>query len=144
MDAHVISNPDVQFVFDQYTETTRQKLMQLRQLIFEVASTIEAVGTIEETLKWGQISYLTHNPKSGTTLRIDEYQPDTQRIAVFVHCQTSLVETFQHMYPDCFRYEGTRAVIWDDLDSAQVDILKHFIELALTYHTQKGSLNSLK
>jgi hypothetical protein len=145
MYSQAINNRDVQFVFEQYAETTRQKLMTLRQLIFDVASTTEAVGTIEETLKWGQISYLTHNPKSGTTLRIDEYQPDTQQIAVFVHCRTSLVETFQHMYPDYFRYEDNRAVIWDDLDNARVEILKHFIELALTYHQRKkGYINHLK
>jgi hypothetical protein len=41
------------------------------------------------------------------------------------------------MYPDTFQYEGNRALIWDELDDAQVDILKHFIELALTYHQRK-------
>jgi hypothetical protein len=137
MNAQVIENPDVQRVFDQYGETTQQKLMKLRELILNVAAETEAVGAIEETLKWGQISYLTHHPRSGTTIRIDEYQPGTQQIAVFVHCQTNLVETFRSMYPDTFQYEGNRALIWDELDDAQVDILKHFIELALTYHQRK-------
>ncbi len=132
-----IDNSDVQYVFDQYAEKTRQKLMKVRQLILDVASNTEGVGIIEETLKWGQISYLTLKSKSGTTIRIDEYQPDTQQIAVFVHCQTSLVETFQHMYPDYFRYEGNRAIIWDELGDEQADILKHFIKLALTYHQRK-------
>ncbi|MDJ0757543.1 MAG: DUF1801 domain-containing protein [Ardenticatenaceae bacterium] len=137
MNVQVIDNPEIQYVFDQYAEKTRQKLMRLRQLILTVASETEGVGTIEETLKWGQISYLTHNPKSGTTIRIDEYQPDTQQIACFVHCQTNLVDTFRHMYPDAFRYEGNRAVIWDELDEVQGDVLKQFIELALTYHQRK-------
>lgn len=137
MNSQVIDNPDVQCVFDAYAEKTRQKLMNLRQLIFKVATETKGVGSIQETLKWGQISYLTHNPKSGTTIRIDEYQPDTQQIALFVHCQTSLVDMFQRMYPDSFTYEGNRAVIWDELNDEQVDILKHFIELALTYHQRK-------
>jgi len=137
MNSQVIDNPEVQHVFDTYSEKTREKLMSLRQLIFDVASETKGVGTIEETLKWGQISYLTHKPKSGTTIRIDEYQPDTQQIAFFVHCQTSLVDTFQQIYPDSFTYEGNRAVIWDELNNKEVDILKHFIELALTYHQRK-------
>lgn len=137
MNLQLTDNPNVQSVFDGYPDVTREKLMRLRQLIFEVAAETEGVGSIEETLKWGQISYLTQQPKSGTTIRIDEYQADSEQIAFFVHCQTSLVDTFRQMYPDSFRYEGNRAVIWDDLDEKQVHILKHLIELALTYHCRK-------
>ena len=137
MSFKLIDNPDVQSVFDTYPEATQAKLMKLRQLILDVATETEGVGRIEETLKWGQISYLTHKPKSGTTIRIDEYRANSQEIAFFVHCQTSLVDMFQQMYPDTFRYEANRAVIWDDLSDKQVDVLRHFIELALTYHQRK-------
>lgn len=130
--------PNVQNVFDKYPETIHQKLMQLRQLIIEVASETEGVGTLHETLKWGQISYLTQNPKSGTTIRIDQYQPESGQIAMFVHCQTSLVETFRQMYSGDFEYEGNRAVILSELNDNQIHILKHFIELALTYHQRKS------
>ncbi len=129
-----MNNPEVQFKFDTYPEPIRQKLMDLRQLIFDVAAETRGVGEIEETLKWGQISYLTHRPKSGTTIRIDQYRPETEQVAFFVHCQTSLVDTYRQMVPDGFDYEGTRAVIWNELDAKQVCILKDFIELALTYH----------
>lgn len=130
-------DPNIQNVFDRYSEKTRQKLMDLRQLIIEVAAETKGVGELQETLKWGQISYLTVSPRSGTTIRIDEYHPDTQQIAMYVHCQTSLVETFRQMYSDDFQYEGNRAVIWNELSEIQIDILKHFIELALTYHSGK-------
>ncbi|MEL6408693.1 MAG: DUF1801 domain-containing protein [Chloroflexota bacterium] len=132
-----IVDPNVQNVFDGYDKETRQKLLTLRQLILQVASKVAGIGILQETLKWGQISYLTKEPKSGTTIRIDEYNPDTQQIALFVHCQTSLIETFQQMYSDVFLYEGNRAIIWSELDEKQTDILKHFIELALTYHQRK-------
>lgn len=133
-----IDNPDVQRVFDNYADTTRQKLLTLRQLILDVASETRGVGTIEETLKWGQISYLTHRPKSGTTLRIDAFHPDSDQIACFVHCQTTLIDTFRQMHPHAFTYDGTRALIWeDDLTDTQHDILKNFIHHALTYHQRK-------
>jgi len=132
-----IDNPDVQVVFDSYPDVIREKLLHLRQLIFEVADKTDGVGTIEETLKWGQVSYLTHSPKTGTTIRIDAYQKETDKVAFFVHCQTSLVDTFQQMYPEVFDYEPKRAVIWDDLDDRQSDVLEHFIELTLTYHQRK-------
>ena len=137
MSARVIDNPEVQYLFDTYPEATREKLMGLRQLILDVAAETEGVGTIQETLKWGQISYLTSQPKSGTTIRIDEYQRETEEVALFVHCQTNLVDTFRQMSPDSFRYEGSRVVIWDNLNELQIDLLKDFIELALTYHLRK-------
>ena len=133
----ISENPDVQRIFDAYPEPIREKLVGLRQLILEVAEQTPAVGNIEETLKWGQVSYLTHQPKSGTTIRIDAYQPDTEQVAFFVNCQTSLVESYRQMYPDRLTYEGTRAVVWDDLDETQLNSLKHCIELALTYHKRK-------
>ncbi|GAB5491242.1 MAG: DUF1801 domain-containing protein [Phototrophicaceae bacterium] len=132
-----IHNPNVQNTVDSYPEAIQEKLMLVRQLILDIAHENDMIGTIEETLKWGQISYLTHKPKSGTTIRIDEYQNDPSSIALFVHCQTTLIETFQQMYPDTFDYEGTRALIINDFNTDTIDILKHFIELALTYHQRK-------
>lgn len=134
-----IKKDDVQRVLDSYSEPTQKMLIFLRTLIFDVANETEGVGTIEETLKWGQMSYLTHRPKSGTTIRMDEHQKGSQAIALFVHCQTTLVESFQQMYPDLFEYEGTRAIIFSSLNDEQVEALKHFIEMALTYHQWKNT-----
>ena len=49
----------VKAVFDGYPEPIRSKLMALRSMIFETARRTDGVGDIEETLKWGQPSYLT-------------------------------------------------------------------------------------
>lgn len=129
-----ITELDVRLTLDRYTDSVRNKLLTVRHLIYKVASNTLGVGTIEETLKWGQVSYLTHKPKSGTTIRIDQNQDDSEEIAVLVHCQTSLIETISQIYPDTFQYEGTRALVFDSLDATQTKALEHFIELALTYH----------
>ena len=132
-----IDNADVQEVLASYPLAIQQKLLFVRQLIFDVASELDGVGTIEETLKWGQMSYLTHQPKSGTTIRIDRYHSESEQVALFVHCKTTLVDRFRDMYPNMFAYEGTRAVIFDVLDDDQIEALKHCVELALTYHLRK-------
>ena len=66
-----IENADVAAVFDRYPERMRDKLLFLRRLIIETAATTEGVGELEETLKWGEPSYLTPQTKSGSTVRID-------------------------------------------------------------------------
>jgi len=44
-------NAEVKAIFDAYPQTLRDKLLYLRQLIFDTAAEIPAVGTIEEALK---------------------------------------------------------------------------------------------
>ena len=60
-----IKNSEVAAIFDTYPTEIKPKLMFLRQLIFDVASRIDGVGELEETLKWGQPSYLRRRPKAG-------------------------------------------------------------------------------
>jgi hypothetical protein len=69
---HPFSSDEVEAVFAQYPDQVRERLLALRDLIFDTASHTKGVGEIEETLKWGQPSYLTIKPKSGTTIRIDQ------------------------------------------------------------------------
>ena len=48
----------------------------LRALVFETAATTPGVGTLEETLKWGQPTYLTRSPKRGNReISIPTQQP---------------------------------------------------------------------
>ena len=63
-----IENLEVEEVFNNYPEPMRQKLMFLRHLVLETASETEGVNKLEETLKWGEPSYLT---KNGSTIRMD-------------------------------------------------------------------------
>lgn len=68
--ANIQLNPEVAVVFDSYPEEMRVKLLFLRRLIYETAASLEEVGELEETLKWGEPSYLTPKSKSGSTIRI--------------------------------------------------------------------------
>jgi hypothetical protein len=86
--------PAVDAVFDACPKPVKTKLLALRRLIFDTAKATKGVGTVEETLKWGQPSYLTPETGSGSTIRIDRVKSADNQVAVFFHCQTDLVETF--------------------------------------------------
>jgi uncharacterized protein DUF1801 len=126
----------VEAVFAAYPSPVRAKLLALRRLIFDTAKTTEGVGTLEETLKWGQPSYLTTESKSGSTIRIDQVKAEAGRYAVYFHCQTDLVETFRELYPE-LRYGGNRSILLDAGDKLPEAALRHCVALALTYHARK-------
>lgn len=131
------ASPEVAAVFDLCPAEVRKRLLELRQLIFETAAATDGVGTIEETLKWGEPSYLTVGPKSGTTIRIDRHKSGDGRYALFVPCSTNLIETFRERYGARLTFEGNRAVVLDAADPLPTDELRHCIALALTYHVRK-------
>lgn len=148
-------SPAVAAAFAAFPDSMRSSLGVLRGAIFEVAAEIDGVGRLEETLKWGQPSYLTTRPKSGTTIRIGRFSRDTDECALFVHCQTTLVGTYRTLYSDILRFDGNRAIVFDADDSifgdhgssvsegradekrVRMDALKHCIAMALTYHMNK-------
>lgn len=108
--------------------------MQLRELIFDTAAQIEGVGPIDEALRWGEPSYLTTRTKSGTTIRIHWKPKRPERCALYVHCQTNLIEQFRLRYEDHFEFEGARAVLFPIDRPLDEHALRDCIRLALTYH----------
>ena len=131
------SDPAVDAVFDTYPTPLKTKLLALRRLIFETARTTAGVGALEETLKWGQPSYLTTATKSGSTVRIDQVKSTPGGYAIYFHCQTDLVETFRQLYPTEFTYGGNRSILLNAKDTIPEPALRHCIALALTYHLNK-------
>jgi len=131
------NNSEVEAVFNTYNTGLREKLLGLRQLIFATAAETKGVGSLEETLKWGQPSYLTRAPKSGSTIRIDAIKSMSGQYAMYFHCQTTLVETFREVYPDELTYEGCRAIVFNVNEIVAEKPLRHCIALALTYHLNK-------
>ena len=111
-------------------------MLALRRLIFDTARTTEGVGALEEALKWGQISYLTSESKSGSTIRIDQVKSTAGQYAVYFHCQTDLVATFRELYPE-LSYGGNRSILLDVADQLPKSALRHCVALALTYHLNK-------
>jgi hypothetical protein len=128
-------NTNVKAVFNSYPESIKEKLLQIRQLIFECAANNEEIGELEETLKWGQPSYLTTQTKSGTSIRLGK--KELSEYAIYVHCQTTLIAEFKEVYPE-LKFDGNRAIIFDSKKSIPLKIVKHFIYLALTYHYRKN------
>lgn len=116
--------------------SARTQLDALRALIFETAAVTPEVGEIEETLKWGQPSYLTHRPKSGTTIRLGWDEAGT-RISLFVHCQTSLVDAWRDRYGDTLTLIGNREIALPTDQPLPRAALQHCIAMALTYHLRK-------
>lgn len=133
------AEPAVRDRFAGYAPATRRRLEALRELVFEAAAATPGVGSIAETLKWGQPSYLTPETKSGTTIRIDAHPEGG--VALYVNCQTTLVETYRANYPD-LAYEGSRAVVLPAGGALPRAAIRHLIALALTYHAHKHRRSS--
>jgi hypothetical protein len=132
----LFSDPAVEAAFDAYPPPLRARLLALRRLIFDTARTVEGVGPLQETLKWGQPSYLTVQTRSGSTIRIDRMKSAGQ-YAIYFHCQTNLVETFRELYPVELSYGGNRSIILNADDEVPEPALRHCVALALTYHLNK-------
>jgi hypothetical protein len=131
------SNPVVDAVFKAYPKPLRARLLALRRLIFDTARTTKGVGALQETLKWGQPSYLTPQTKSGSTIRIDQVKSAANLYALYFHCQTDLVETFRELYPSELSYGGNRSILLNAQDEIPRAALRHCVALALTYHLNK-------
>ena len=146
-----IQDDGVRAKFNSYPPTIRQKMLALRTLIRDVAaahslggSSPSATGeasslleTLKETLKWGEPSYRV---KGGSPIRIDWKEKAADRYAMYVPCQTTLVETFRELYADTFIYEGTRALIFPVDKDLDEEALKHCIAIAHRYHGKKRHL----
>lgn len=131
------ANGGIAAVFAAYPDAIRTRLLTLRAMILTTAEQIDGVGPLEETLKWGQPSYLTTQTGSGSTIRIDREKAD-DRVAMYFHCQTDLVATFRELYPTQMAYGGNRSILFDASAKIPVKALRHCIGLALTYHARKN------
>ncbi len=107
-------------------------------MILEAAE-ISGAAPLTETLKWGEPAYLTEATRSGSTIRLGWKASRPADCALLVNCRTSLVETFKARHPAKFRFEGTRAVIFEAGASLPEEPLRDCLMLALTYHRWRRS-----
>ncbi len=133
-DLKVKISPDVAPVFDNYPDHVRDKMTHLRNLIVDTASAIDGITSLEETLKWGEPSYLA---KKGSTIRIDWKKKKPDQYAIYFSCSSRLVETFRIVYRDTFEFEGNRAIVFQLNDPLPKDELKKCLIAGLTYHKIK-------
>ena len=125
------TNIDVDNTFMEYPLLYRKRLLELRELIFDTGERIDKTNKIEESLKWGQPSYTC---KGASPIRIDRFEKD--KIAMFFHCQTTLVETFRKLFANDLVFSKNRAIVLDPKKELPVEKLKICIEMALTYHNK--------
>lgn len=120
--------------FKSYPRGVKSKMKHLRSLVLETASEIDSISEIEETLKWGEPSYLV---KKGSTIRMDWKSKNPDQYAMYFKCTSKLVSTFKEVYGDDFEYEKTRAIVFKLDDEVPNEKLKTCIAAALQYHTVK-------
>ncbi|MCV0425232.1 MAG: DUF1801 domain-containing protein [Roseibium sp.] len=130
------SDPAVLAVMDSYSGELKEALLGLRALILKTAEEHENIGLLHEALKWGQPSYLTVQPKTGTTIRIDRDKSDLGDFALYVNCQSSLISDWRTLFP-ALTFGGDRSVHFKLNRPLPKSELRHMIAMALTYHSSK-------
>lgn len=128
------SDPKVANVFKNYPKEVQQQLLHLRELVLKTAVEISGLEKLEETLKWGEPSYLT---KYGSTVRMDWKEKKPEQYAIYFKCTSKLVSTFKTLYKNRFEFEGNRAIVFKINDKIPETELKQCITMALNYHKIK-------
>ena len=123
-------------IIASYPTPAAARIRQLRKLILETAAANPEVGPLTETLKWGEPAYLTEKSKSGSTIRIAWKAKAPNQYAIYLNCQTTLVDTYRTLFPE-LRYDGNRAIVFELGDKLPEATVRRCIELALTYHLRK-------
>lgn len=129
--------------FDSYPNHIKPKMKSLRNLIYEVAKATDGVGQLEETLKWGEPAYLTSEPKSGTTIRIDWKPRNPNQIGMYVSCNTTLIDSFKTLFEDDLKFEKNRAILLPVGKPLPRKPLMICIRMALRYHLDKRTSQAL-
>lgn len=128
------TSPKVNQVFANYPDIVRDKMQFLRELVIKTAEETEGIGELEETLKWGEPSFVT---KGGSTLRMDWKVRTPNQYAMYFQCTSRLVGTFRMVFSHKFQYEGNRAIVFQLNQSIPVLELQACVKACLTYHNVK-------
>ncbi len=137
-DTTIITHPDFEAALGSYPEAVQGKLRYLRQLVRETALSTRLVTALEETLKWGEPSFVTDR---GSAVRIGWKETTPDRYQMYFHCATKLVETFRIVFGGLFEYDKNRAIVFDIDKDIPEQALKECIRAALRYHDVKGEMN---
>lgn len=131
------TDPRVNDVFANYPDFVRDKLQHLRELVIETAEETEGVAVLEETLKWGEPSFVT---KNGSTLRMDWKEKTPDQYAMYFQCTSRLVNTFRLVFDHKFQFEGKRAIVFKLNEKIPELELKECIRASLIYHNVKEQI----
>lgn len=121
-------------IFAHYPDNVRDKMQFLRALVIQTAEETAHIDQLEETLKWGEPSYIT---KHGSTLRMDWKEKSPNQYAMYFKCTSRLVNTFRMVYDRKFQFEGNRAIVFHLNEKIPEQELKECIKATLLYHKVK-------
>ena len=131
------TDPRVNTIFENYPEAVRGKMQYLRKLVLETAEEMTDLAVLEETLKWGEPSFIT---KNGSTLRMDYKEKTPDQYAMYFQCTSRLVDTFRLVFGHTFTYEGSRAIVFSMDQKVPETELKACIKACLQYHKVKHQM----
>ncbi|WP_321388546.1 DUF1801 domain-containing protein [uncultured Enterococcus sp.] len=114
-------------LYGKYSELQKAKLSELYELIM-----ISGEEELNQSLKWNQLSFAA---KNGTSVRIDRYSEE--EVALFVHCQTTLVEQWRGLFGDRLTFSGNRAILFSVHEVLPVEELKVCLQMAFNYRKGK-------
>ncbi|HWU17239.1 MAG TPA: DUF1801 domain-containing protein [Devosia sp.] len=118
----------------RYPEPIRQRLSEIRELIFTTAAQTTGVGPLTETLKWGEPAYLTEASRSGSTIRLGMVRSAPDKCAILFNCKTNLIDTFRAHFAGDFTFDGNRALLLPATVPIPAQPLALCLRAALTYH----------
>ena len=121
--------------FQGYPTKAKDALMKVRELIYETKRNDSEIGEINEALRWGELSFLTENPDTGSMIRLALSKSGEP--AVFFHCGTTLVETFRAQYTHVFEFEANRALVLKSPFEDTTAELVHCLQQALRYKLKR-------
>ncbi|WP_420399572.1 DUF1801 domain-containing protein [Flagellimonas sp.] len=130
----VTTHPDFENRIQDYPSEIKEKMQGLRTLVVEAASEVEGITHLEETLKWGEPSFVT---KQGSTLRMDWKPKTPNQYALYFQCTSKLVHTFRLVFANDFAFEGNRAILLPIDAALPTEELKACIQATLNYHKVK-------
>ena len=131
------TDPAFEAKMADYPATVRGKLEFLRELVINTATACPEIEKLEETLKWGEPSFVT---KNGSTLRMDWKIKTPDQYQMYFKCTSRLVETFKIVFGNVFEYEKSRAIIFQLDQEVPVPQLEKCIKATLTYHKVKEDI----
>ncbi len=120
------TSPEFEEKLLSYPERVRPKMQYLRELVIESAKEIPDIKELDETLKWGEPSFIS---KIGSTLRMDWKEQTPNQYQLY----------FQLIFGDLFEYEKNRAIIFKMDEEIAAAEVKECIAAALRYHKVKDS-----
>lgn len=134
---NVTTSPDFESVFANYPDFVRGKMHFLRELVLETAKEMPDIENLEETVKWGEPSFVN---KNGSTLRMDWKNKTPNQYQMYFKCTSRLVKTFKLVFGKRFDYEKNRAIIFQLNQEIPIEELKECIKATLMYHKVKDDI----